>query len=178
MSHTKRGGVIWLTGLSGSGKTTLAVALREALLTHFGIYAVALDGDEVRQALGTSGFTRANRDAHITRMGRLASLLEKQNHYVICSFVSPYAETRQEVRTTCSRFLEVFMDCPLEVCEERDPKGLYARARRGELKGFTGIDDPYEKPHLPDVHIHSHTMTIEHEVDLVLQKMIARWVTD
>ena len=172
--YSRCGGVIWLTGLSGSGKTTLSVALREALLIRFGIYAVVLDGDEVRQALGTSGFTRADRDAHITRIGKLASLLEGQDHYVICSFVSPYAETRQKVKEMCTHFLEVFMDCPLEVCEERDVKGLYARARKGEIKGFTGIDDPYEVPTQPDLLLSPHQMEIEEEVACVLKTMIDR----
>jgi len=137
--------VLWFTGLSGSGKSTLARRVF-AELERRGLPAEYLDGDALRSIFPQTGFTKAERDAHIRRVGHMASLLEKHGVFVAASFVSPYAESRNFVRGLCKRFVEIHVSAPLEVCEKRDVKGLYAKARRGELKNFTGIDDPYEAP--------------------------------
>jgi adenylylsulfate kinase len=110
-----------------------------------------LDGDEIRELFPSTGFTRPDRDAHVRRVGFLASKLEKHGIFVVASLVSPYAESRDFVRRLCRRFVEVYVATPLEECERRDAKGLYARARRGEIAQFTGIDDPYEPPTRPEV---------------------------
>ena len=137
--------VLWFTGLSGSGKSTIA-DLVAADLTHRGHRVERLDGDAVRNIFPNTGFTRAERDAHIRRVGYLASTLEKNGVFVVASFVSPYEDSRQFVRSLCPNFIEVYVATPLEECERRDVKGLYAKARRGEIVNFTGIDDPYERP--------------------------------
>jgi adenylylsulfate kinase len=144
--------VIWFTGLSGSGKTTLARRLYEDLKNK-GIKAEYLDGDTIRNIFPQTGFTREERDLHIRRVGYLASLLEKNGVFVVASFISPYADSRQFVRGLCSHFVEVHVSTPLGECERRDVKGLYAKARRGEIQNFTGISDPYESPRSPELDI-------------------------
>ncbi len=139
------GAVLWFTGLSGSGKSTIAQEVVQALRAS-GQKIEHLDGDAVRSVFPATGFTRPDRDAHVRRMGFMASRLEAHGVLVIASFVSPYRESRKAVRAMCTDFIEIFVDTPLAVCEERDVKGLYARARRGEIPNFTGIDDPYEPP--------------------------------
>lgn len=142
--------VIWFTGLSGSGKSTVAEWVT-AELRRRGYRVENLDGDGVRKIFPQTGFTRADREEHIRRVGFLASKLETHGVFVVASFVSPYEESRQFVRGLCRSFIEVYVNTPLEACERRDPKGLYARARRGEIKNFTGIDDPYEPPLRPEI---------------------------
>jgi len=143
-------GVLWLTGLSGAGKTTLAAWVAGQLRTR-GVRVEQLDGDAIRDILPNTGFSKADRDAHIRRVGYLASKLEQNGVFVVASFVSPYRESRQFVRSLCQRFVEVHVATPLEECERRDVKGLYAKARRGDIRNFTGIDDPYEPPADPDL---------------------------
>ncbi len=134
--------VIWLTGLSGSGKTTIANELILALRER-GQKVEALDGDTIRQALPQTGFSRADRDTHIRRAGYLASRLEAHGVSVVASFISPYQDSREFVRRLCQNFVEIHVATPLEICESRDPKGLYKKVRAGEIKNFTGIDDPH-----------------------------------
>lgn len=149
----RRGFCMWFTGLSGSGKTTTAQALVPMLFER-GRQLTVLDGDVVRTHLSKGlGFSKEDRDTNILRIGFVAGEIARQNGTVICAAISPYRAARNEVRKMIGdeRFIEVFLDTPLEVCEARDVKGLYAKARRGEIKGFTGIDDPYEPPRDPEI---------------------------
>ncbi len=155
--------VLWLTGLSGAGKSTLADRTAEALRKK-GYKIQQLDGDTIRSVFPQTGFTKSDRDQHIRRVGFLASLLEKNGTIVISSFISPYRESRQFVREQCQRFVEAYVSAPLDVCESRDVKGLYKKARRGEIKNFTGIDDPYEPPENPEFTIPTHRQTVDESV--------------
>jgi sulfate adenylyltransferase len=148
----QQGVCIWFTGLSGSGKSTTASILTTRLL-EYGRQATVLDGDVVRTHLSKGlGFSKEDRDTNIRRIGFVASEIARHGGLVICAAISPYRATRNDVRNLVGDgFLEVFVDTPLAVCEERDTKGLYAKARRGEIKGFTGIDDPYEEPENPEI---------------------------
>ncbi len=151
----KQGLCLWFTGLSGSGKSTIANALTDMLLER-GRQVTLLDGDVVRTHLSKGlGFSKEDRDTNILRIGFVASELSRHHGTVVCAAISPYRNTRNEVRQMvgADHFVEVFVDTPLEVCEARDVKGLYARARRGEIKGFTGIDDPYEAPPNPEIRV-------------------------
>ncbi len=144
----KQGLCIWFTGLSGSGKSTIANALSPMLLER-GREATTLDGDVVRTHLSKGlGFSKEDRDTNILRIGFVAGEIARHTGTVICAAISPYSKTRNEARKMVGgdQFIEVFVDTPLEVCEDRDVKGLYAKARSGEIKGFTGIDDPYQAP--------------------------------
>ena len=143
--------MIWFTGLSGSGKSAIAERVYQSLRRRR-VRVERLDGDTVRDIFPT-GFTRPERDAHIRRVGFLASRLEAHGVFVVASFVSPYAESRDFVRKLCRNFIEVYVSTPLAVCERRDAKGLYGRARRGEIRNFTGIDDPYDPPERPELTI-------------------------
>jgi len=159
----KQGLCVWFTGLSGSGKSTIANALVPMLLEH-GRQATVLDGDVVRTHLSKGlGFSKEDRDTNILRIGFVAGEITRHNGTVICAAISPYRKTRNEARKMVGteRFVEVFVDTPLDVCESRDVKGLYARARRGEIKGFTGIDDPYEAPVNPEVVVKTTNATPE-----------------
>jgi len=149
----RRGFALWFTGLSGSGKSTTAQAVVPMLLER-GRQLTVLDGDVVRTHLSKGlGFSKEDRDTNILRIGFVASEIARHNGTVICAAISPYRSARNEVKKMIGeeRFIEVFVDTPIEVCEQRDSKGLYAKARRGEIKGFTGIDDPYEAPRDPEV---------------------------
>jgi bifunctional enzyme CysN/CysC len=161
--------VIWFTGLSGSGKSTIAERLVETLRAD-GRRVEYLDGDAVRSVL-PAGFSRAERDAHIKRVGFLASRLEANGVTVVASFVSPYREARDAARAMCRRFIEVHVSTPLDVCERRDVKGLYARARRGEVANFTGVSDPYEAPLSPEVAIDTSRVPLEEAVKRVLEEI-------
>ncbi len=150
-----RGATIWFTGLSGSGKSTVAAAC-ERLLVADGRPAYLLDGDNLRHGLnGDLGFSAADRDENVRRVAEVARLFADAGVVALVPLISPYREARRRARALHEAaevpFLEVFLDTPLEVCEERDPKGLYAKARTGELTGMTGIDDPYEAPESPDL---------------------------
>lgn len=159
--------VVWFTGLSGSGKSTLAQWVTEQLRRR-GYKVEYLDGDAVREIFPNTGFTRPERDQHIRRIGFLASKLEGHGVFVVASFVSPYADARRFVRGLCHAFVEVHVSTPLEVCERRDTKGLYARARRGEIRNFTGIDDPYEPPGAPELRIDATDVAVEEAGERVL----------
>jgi len=152
--------VLWMTGLSGAGKSTLSDRINEYLLSE-GYKVQCLDGDVVRSFFPNTGFSKQERDEHIKRVGFLASILEKNGIIVISSFVSPYREARDFVRNLCKNFIEVYIQTPLEVCEERDVKGLYKKVRAGEIKQFTGIDDPYEPPEAPQLVIHTDQESVE-----------------
>ncbi len=149
----KQGFCVWFTGLSGSGKSTTAQALTPMLM-EYGRQATVLDGDVVRTHLSKGlGFSKEDRDTNILRIGFVAGEIVRHGGGVICAAISPYRATRNRVREMVGsdNFIEVFMDTPLQICEDRDVKGLYAKARRGEIKGFTGIDDPYEAPENPEI---------------------------
>ena len=161
-THVHDPAVFWFTGLSAAGKSTIASALADELRLR-GVPTEYLDGDAVR-LFSPAGFSRAERDAHVKRVGFLASRLEHHGITVVCALISPYADAREYVRGLCRRFVEVYVSTPLAECERRDPKGLYARARRGEIAGFTGIDDPYEPPVSPDVVLDTSSMTVEDAV--------------
>ena len=179
-----RGATVWFTGLSGSGKSTVAVAV-EKRLHQRGHLTYRLDGDNVRQGLCANlGFSPEDRDENIRRIGETARLFADAGVICLCSFVSPYREARQQVRAMHDRadqgnekplaFLEVFVDVPVEVAESRDPKGLYAKARRGEIPEFTGVSAPFEAPESPEIHLKTHETSIEESVDVVLEALAAR----
>ena len=155
-----RAAVVWLTGLSGSGKSTLADWVAGELVRR-GHPVERLDGDSMRAVFPNTGFSRTERDAHVKRVGFLASRLEAHGVTVVASFVSPYRESRDFVRGLCQRFIEVYVATPLAECERRDVKGLYAKARRGEIGEFTGISDPYEPPLVPDLTLDTSRMSVE-----------------
>lgn len=159
------GFVVWLTGLSGAGKSTLSVPLAECLRAA-GRRVEVLDGDEVRTHLSKGlGFTREDRDVNVRRIGFVAELLARNGVVAITAAISPYADVRAEVRGKVTRhgagFVEVFVDCPIEVLAERDVKGLYKQALAGEIPHFTGVSDPYERPTAPDVTVDSSTETVD-----------------
>jgi adenylyl-sulfate kinase len=159
------GVVVWLTGLSGSGKSTLALALDSAL-HGAGRHCYLLDGDNLRHGLCRDlGFSDTDRKENIRRTGEVARLMAEAGLIVICSLISPFAADRDQIRESCGtagvRFIEVFVNAPLAICEQRDPKGLYKRARAGAIPGFTGIDSPYEPPSVPDLELRTDVRTLE-----------------
>ncbi|MBK6420821.1 MAG: 3'(2'),5'-bisphosphate nucleotidase CysQ [Gemmatimonadales bacterium] len=162
------GRVIWFTGLSGSGKSTIARRVVEALEAR-GAAVEYLDGDAIRDIFPATGFTRPERDAHIRRVGWVASRLERHGVTVIASLVSPYEESRRFVRGLAGRFVEVWVSTPFDECARRDIKGLYARALRGEIKHFTGLDDPYEPPSAPELSMDTTHLTVDEAVARVLR---------
>ena len=162
---------IWFTGLSGAGKSTLATLLAERL-RGMGRRVELLDGDEVRRNLSSGlGFSKADRDANIRRIAYVAKLLSRNGVIAITAAISPYREIRDEARAEIGTFVEVFVNCPLEVCEQRDVKGLYAKARSGEIQQFTGISDPYEPPENPEVHLHTDRENPEQDAGIILDKL-------
>jgi adenylylsulfate kinase len=165
--------VIWFTGLSGSGKSTISEQVT-AELRRRALKVEHLDGDSVRAIFPNTGFTRPDRDAHIRRVGFLASRLESHGVFVVASLVSPYRESRDAVRAMCESFVEVYVDTPLAVCEQRDVKGLYAKARRGELANFTGISDPYEPPEHAELVIDTTKTSVDEAVRQVVALVQAR----
>ena len=167
----RQGVCIWFTGLSGAGKSTTAEILTDLLMEH-GRQVTVLDGDVVRTHLSKGlGFSKEDRDANILRIGFVAAEIVRHGGVAICAAVSPYSAARNEVRAMVSaeHFIEVFVDTPLDVCEERDSKGMYAKARRGEITGFTGIDDPYEAPENPEITLDTVRNSAEENADLVLE---------
>jgi len=160
------GSVLWFTGLSGAGKSTIAAAVAGELRRR-GVATEYLDGDILRQ-MAPTGFSREERDAHVKRTGFLASRLEHHGVTVVCALISPYTDTRRHVRRLCERFVEIHVATPLEECERRDVKGLYARARRGEIVHFTGIDDPYEPPEKAELVLDTTRLTVDESVARVL----------
>ena len=173
----QQGFVIWFTGLSGAGKTTIARILEERLRAA-GRNVESLDGDVVRTNLSKGlGFSREDRDTNIRRIGYVAHLLSRNGVAVICSAISPYRQTRAEVRALVGddAFIEVYADCPLEVCATRDGKvEMYAKARSGELKEFTGVSDPYEAPASPAVHLRTNAQTPQESAKAVLDYLASR----
>lgn len=170
-SLSQKGAVIWLTGLSGAGKTTLAVGV-EHWLQQRGRHCFVLDGDNLRHGLcGDLGFTEADRVENVRRAGEAAKLMAESGLIAICALISPFAVERNRLRAICAAdsipFAEVFISTPLELCEQRDVKGLYKRARMGELKMFTGIDSPYEPPETPDLVIQTGKITIVEGIGLL-----------
>lgn len=173
MATAQRGVTIWFTGLSGSGKSTIARAL-EAELRQRGCQLEVLDGDVVRTNLTKGlGFSKEDRDENIRRIGFVSHLLTRNGVVVLVSAISPYREARDTVRDRIGDFVEVFVDAPLNVCEDRDVKGLYKKARAGEIKQFTGIDDPYEAPLNPEVHCYTDRQSVEESVAQVISQLEA-----
>jgi len=170
----QRGATLWFTGMSGSGKSTIAVALEQALHT-LGRHAYRLDGDNIRHGLCANlGFSAEDRDENIRRIGEVAKLFADSGCITLCSFVSPYRAARDKVRALHEEaglgFIEVFVDCPLEVLEQRDPKGLYKKARAGEITNMTGLSDahPFEAPEKPELHLRTDADTIEASVEKLI----------
>ncbi|MFM9265529.1 adenylyl-sulfate kinase [Tychonema sp. BBK16] len=166
-----KGFILWFTGLSGSGKTTISKALEPELKAR-GCKVEILDGDVVRTNLSKGlGFSKADRDTNILRIGFVANLLSRNGVVAITAAISPYQAIRDQVRALESNFVEVYVKAPLEVCEARDVKGMYAKARRGEIKGFTGIDDPYEEPLNPEIICYTDEETVQESVTKILGKL-------
>ncbi|VXD12459.1 adenosine 5'-phosphosulfate kinase [Planktothrix serta PCC 8927] len=169
MQH--RGVTVWFTGLSGAGKTTISGAIAE-ILQQKQCKLEILDGDIVRENLTKGlGFSKADRDENIRRIGFVAHLLTRNGVIVLVSAISPYREIRQEVRGKIGDFVEVYVNAPLTVCEDRDVKGLYKKARAGEIKGFTGIDDPYEAPTNPEIECNTDQEDLSESIAKVMQKL-------
>lgn len=168
----QKGVTIWFTGLSGSGKSTVAVTLESALYER-GKLTYRLDGDNIRLGINKNlGFSAEDRTENIRRIGEIAKLFVDSGTIALSSFISPYRADRDKVRQLHDEagvdFIEVFVDCSLEEAEKRDPKGLYKKARAGEIKNFTGIDDPYEAPENPEIHLHTDQMTLDEEVAMII----------
>jgi adenylylsulfate kinase len=161
--------VLWFTGLSGSGKSTIAIRVYQELERR-GVDVEYIDGDALREVFPNTGFTRAEREEHLRRTGYMASRLAAHGVTVVASFVSPYRESRDFIRKHCRKFVEIYVATPLDECERRDVKGLYARARRGEIKNFTGIDDPYETPEHPELTLDTRALSVEECVARVLER--------
>jgi len=165
--------VLWFTGLPSSGKTTLANAIYEQLSKN-GNKVERLDGDKVRSIFPATGFSKEERNIHIQRVGFLASTLEKNGITVIASFISPYQEARDFVRSLCQNFIEIYMATPLEECEKRDTKGLFEKARKGQITHFTGIDDPYEVPNGAELSINAANESVEKSAEKIMRYLKQR----
>ena len=158
--------VIWLTGLSGSGKSTIA----NELIKNFeknNIPYVLLDGDQIRKVIKETGYDYFSRRKHNLNVAYMASLFETQGNVVIVSLISPYKDVRNECRAICKRFIEVFVNTPLEICEQRDVKGLYKKARAGEIENFTGVSSPYEESQNKEITIHTTIQTVESSAKII-----------
>lgn len=172
----QRSQLIWFTGLSGSGKSTLAVGL-EKILFDKGFKTYLLDGDNIRQGLNKDlSFDEQGRVENIRRIGEVSKLMLDAGLVVLTAFISPFRSDRTLVRELVGqdRFIEVFADCPIEICEQRDVKGLYKKARQGEIKNFTGIDSPYEPPLNADIIVKTAEMKLNDSLDLLLEKVLPR----
>ncbi len=166
-----KGLILWLTGLSGSGKTTIAQGI-ERKLKERGYLVEVLDGDVVRTSLSKGlGFSREDREVNIRRLGFVANLLSRNEVVAIVAAISPYRAARDELRRITKNFVEVYVNAPLEVCEDRDVKGLYAMARAGEVRAFTGIDDPYEEPLDPEIVCHTSEESAKNSIAKVLAEL-------
>lgn len=176
----QHGCVIWLTGLSGSGKSTIACALEERLIRS-GHLTYILDGDNIRHGLNSDlGFSAQDREENIRRIGQVAALFADAGVIVIVAFISPYIKDRQAARQAAGqrRFFEVYLDVPLQECEKRDPKGLYKKARAGEISEFTGLDAPYEHPEKPELVIDTARLTPPEAVEKIVQMLNASVITN
>ena len=176
--HGHRGAVVWLTGLSGSGKSTIAQALERELFIR-AMHPYVLDGDNIRHGLNSNlGFAPEDRVENIRRVSEVAKLMADAGNVVITAFISPYRADRQRARSIAmegnAEFIEVFVDAPLEVCEERDPKNLYKKARAGEIREFTGIDAPYESPVDPEIVVQTNQQSVEESVASILERLLPR----
>jgi len=176
----QKGATLWFTGLSGSGKSTIAVALEKALHAR-GRLAYRLDGDNIRLGINKNlGFSAEDRAENIRRIGEIAKLFVDTGVIVLSSFVSPYKADRDIVRKLHADggldFIEVYVDVPLAEAEKRDPKGLYKKARAGEIKNFTGISDPYEAPSSPEIHLETANLTLQQEVEIMLKALEERGI--
>lgn len=160
--------VLFLTGLSGAGKTTIAKAVQQKL-KETGVAAVMLDGDEIRKAVQLTGFDEESRKKHNLNVGHMASLFEEQGNIVIVALISPYDDIRNQIRGMCNNFYEVYVSTDIKVCMERDPKGLYAKAIKGEIKEFTGISAPYFPPANPELSIDTAVLTIGQSTEMVFE---------
>ncbi len=174
----QKGVTVWMTGLPSSGKSTIAVAVEQMLIER-GKHAYRLDGDNIRHGLNKNlGFSAEDRAENIRRIGEVAKLFADAGLIAITSFISPYRADRDQARRLHEAddlpFLEVFVDAPLEVAEQRDPKGLYKKARAGEIKGFTGVDDPYEAPTGAELHLRTDQLSVEESAQKVLDLLEAR----
>lgn len=171
-----RGAIVWFTGLSGSGKSTLAIEVEQRLFAE-GCFSYVLDGDNIRHGLnGDLGFSPEDRTENIRRIGEVAKLFVDAGAIVLTAFISPYRADRDAIRGIMERqgdFIEVFVDCPLEICEQRDPKGLYARARAGEIPEFTGISAPYEAPEEAEICLNTDELSPEEAADRVVEYLRA-----
>ena len=166
-----RGFTVWFTGLSGSGKSTLAVAAEEALYER-GCHTFILDGDNVRHGLNKDlGFSPDDREENIRRLGEVARLFRDSGIINLAAFISPYRKDRQVARSLAGddSFVEVFVDCPVEICEQRDPKGAYKKARQGIIKSFTGINAPYETPKNPELHLRTDELSVGESVHRIMR---------
>jgi adenylylsulfate kinase len=171
---------LWLTGLSGSGKSTVAMALEHTLI-NAGVPCYRLDGDNVRRGLNKNlGFSAEDRAENIRRIGEVCKLFSDGGFVTLSSFISPYRADRDACRTLHTEagleFAEVHVNTPIEVCEGRDPHGLYKKARAGEIKGFTGIDDPYEAPDKPELHLPTQDLSVEQAVEKCVAYLVSRGV--
>jgi adenylyl-sulfate kinase len=171
----KKSAVLWFTGLSGSGKSTIANAL-EARLNAAGRLSYLLDGDNVRLGLNSDlGFSEQDRKENNRRVAHVAQLLWDANVLTLVSFISPFRQERDSARKLIGPdFVEIYVDAPIAECEKRDPKGLYVRARKGEIAQFTGISSPYEPPEHPDLTLHTESETVEQSVDRIMESLRAR----
>ena len=170
-AHGHRGAVLWFTGLSGSGKSTIGHRV-ERMLIDRGAFAYVLDGDNIRHGLNSDlGFSPEDRVENIRRIGEVSRLFADAGALVVSAFISPYREDRDRIRGLMGEgeFVEVFVDTPLEICEARDPKGLYKKARAGEISNFTGLDAPYEAPENPEVHLLTENLTIDEAAAQVIR---------
>ena len=170
-AHGHRGAVLWFTGLSGSGKSTIGHRV-ERMLIERGAFAYVLDGDNIRHGLNSDlGFAPEDRVENIRRIGEVARLFSDAGALVVSAFISPYRKDRDRIRGLMGEgeFVEVFVDTPLEVCEARDPKGLYKKARAGEISNFTGLDAPYEAPESPEVHLRTADLSIDEAATQVIR---------
>ena len=171
---TRKGVIVWFTGLSGAGKSTLAQAVH-ARLCAVGHAAEILDGDIVRTHLCKGlGFSREDRIENIRRIAFVGNLLARNGVIVLVPVIAPYRAIRDEVRGASHAYMEVYVNAPLAICEQRDPKGLYKRARAGEIANFTGLDDPYEAPESPEIECRTHVEGIEACTERILQQIAAR----
>ncbi len=181
MNKRAKGVTVWFTGLSGAGKTTVALEV-EKQLEEEGYYTQRLDGDIVREKLTKDlGFTKEDRNKNIERNTFVAKILTDNDVITLCSFISPYESARSYAREEISEvgeFVEVFVNTPLEVCEERDVKGLYKQAREGKIDNFTGISDPYEEPKNPDVELKTAKESVEESAEIVINHLKDKGVLD
>jgi adenylylsulfate kinase len=174
VGYQQEGFTLWLTGLSGAGKTTIAVELEKRLRAQ-GARIERLDGDTVREGLTRDlGFSKEDRDKNIERVTFVAKLLSRNGVGVVLSFISPYREARDKARQETTNFIEVFVNAPLQTCIDRDVKGMYAKAIKGEIKQFTGISDPYEEPLNAEIVVNTAEQTLDESVNQILEYLESR----